>query len=95
MPRFNSGGDAHEVGAKLPNELGLYDMTGNVREWCLDDPTDQSRNQQKKDMDDDYDSEKRTICGGDWADASMGCSSRVPADRGFNIGFRVALVLEE
>lgn len=28
---------AAEVGKKLPNKLGLYDMTGNVGEWCLDD----------------------------------------------------------
>lgn len=27
---------AHEVGGKRYNELGLYDMTGNVSEWCLD-----------------------------------------------------------
>ncbi|MBQ4820742.1 SUMF1/EgtB/PvdO family nonheme iron enzyme [Aquimarina sp. MMG016] len=26
----------HPVGDKAPNELGLYDMTGNVREWCTD-----------------------------------------------------------
>jgi len=28
---------AAEVGKRLPNKLGLYDMTGNVCEWCLDD----------------------------------------------------------
>lgn len=28
---------AAEVGMKLPNKLGLYDMTGNVSEWCIDD----------------------------------------------------------
>ncbi|GAA4271209.1 SUMF1/EgtB/PvdO family nonheme iron enzyme [Aquimarina gracilis] len=26
----------HAIGGKIPNELGLYDMTGNVREWCGD-----------------------------------------------------------
>ncbi len=32
----NSGGKLHPVGTKRPNELGLYDMTGNAREWCAD-----------------------------------------------------------
>ena len=32
----NSGNQTHDVKSKAPNELGLYDMSGNVEEWCDD-----------------------------------------------------------
>ena len=33
----NSNNLLHEVATKAPNELGIYDMCGNIAEWCLDD----------------------------------------------------------
>jgi formylglycine-generating enzyme len=32
----NSGNEAHPIGRKKPNELGIYDMSGNIYEWCSD-----------------------------------------------------------
>jgi formylglycine-generating enzyme len=34
-PMANNG-RTHPIGGKAPNELGLYDMSGNVSEWCWD-----------------------------------------------------------
>ncbi len=32
----NSGNRSHNIGQKMPNELTIYDMAGNIREWCSD-----------------------------------------------------------
>ncbi len=38
----NANNKSHPVGLKKPNELGLYDMTGNLWEFCLDDMSRQA-----------------------------------------------------
>ena len=79
----NSGGRSHPVGGKQPNPWGLYDMLGNVWDWCWDV----------------YDAEVygtyRVLRGGGWADEHWSCRASVrrrshPTFRIDDVGFRVA-----
>ncbi|WP_198957445.1 formylglycine-generating enzyme family protein [Paenibacillus selenitireducens] len=79
----NSGGKIHEVGRKEPNAWGLYDMLGNVWEWCFDLYDEQV-----------YGS-YRIFRGGSWAEEARGCgaSCRRRSHPTFGIddlGFRLA-----
>lgn len=83
------------VGKLNPNELGIYDMSGNVREWVNDYWGYYSSEPQKNPKGSSYDKEK-IFRGGSWFDLEELCRvsnrSHLPAkDKGDHIGFRLAL----
>ena len=93
----NSGSETHEVGLKYPNELELYDLSGNVWERCQDQwhknyvgaPDDGSA-WEDRDV-----GASRVLRGSSWSNVFKGCrvASRIritPADRSGRLGFRLA-----
>ena len=77
----NSGEKTHPVGQKKPNAFGLYDMHGNVWEWC-------------EDLYDEAGDSGRVCRGGSWSYSSRDCTAGFrydyPAHRGNRLGFRLA-----
>ena len=70
----NSGNKTRPVATKLPNELGIYDMTGNVWEWCSDWKGDYSSGAQTNPKG-PYDGSGRVIRGGSWCFSAGFCRS--------------------
>jgi len=87
----NSDDKTHEVGKKAPNGLGLYDMSGNVLEWCWDWFGDYSSGAQT-DPQGASSGSNRVLRGGSWK-FSLHSTSRhsgIPYYRGSDVGFRLA-----
>ena len=90
----NSGTMSHSIGKKAPNELDLYDMSGNIMEWCWDwqgPYTASAKDSPLGPASGLY----RVIRGGGWSYAVTYCHvvhrhNNLPYYRGVNLGFRVA-----
>ena len=91
----NSGRKTHAVGTKQPNELGIYDMSGNVEEWCQDWYGAYSSSSQVNPTGANSGSD-RVIRGGSWGSIASGCRlsfriSSTPGSRSIFHGLRLVL----
>ena len=99
----NNIGNAQAVGLKLPNPYGLYDMHGNLYEWCQDFFAEKWYEQQSSNRLEDptgpSTGSDRVIRGGYWSHFASNARSAYryhygPSNRNSNYGFRVVRVLD-
>ena len=91
----NSGNTTHDVGTKSPNELGIYDMSGNVCEWCCDRYGNYKSSSQKNPKGPSI-GFLRVIRGGSWFDDAGSCRVFYRVNdasdyRNYYLGFRLCL----
>ena len=91
----NSGDETHAVGTKQPNELGIYDMSGNVWEWCQDWYETYSSSSQVNPTGANSGS-CRVVRGVSWYNNARDCrlslrGSNTPDFRSSNLGLRLVL----
>ena len=89
-----------KVGSYLPNAWGLYDMHGNVYEWCLDWYKSDLGSSAVTDPKGPNSGSPRVVRGGCWSSSASGCRSAYrsiynPSNGGSYAGFRVVLLLAE
>ncbi|MGD9210474.1 MAG: Hsp70 family protein, partial [Desulfobacteraceae bacterium] len=95
----NSGDSTHPVGQKEPNGLGLYDMCGNVWEWCEDIYNEDAyRFHTRNNPINTEDGTDRVLRGGGWYNKAGYCRSAIrfrnnPNKQLINFGFRLAATL--
>ena len=93
----NSGSKTHEVATKAPNELGIYDMSGNVWEWCQDWYSSSYYSSSLINNPTGPDSgSDRVLRGGCWNNNATNCrcafrNSNSPGYANNDLGFRLAL----
>ncbi len=90
----NSDNKTHTVGTKKANELGIYDMSGNVWEWCSDSYSNYSSTAVKNPTGAGEKGTDRVARGGSWGLNAQDCRvsdrlSGTPANRNNYLGFRV------